>query len=555
MKRSTTPLFAGPRTTTVAPTYAFSAAERAGFPGSPFAPLIGAGRKALYAIAACITGVGCTFGNALTNVNVPTIAGSLGLYVAEATALPAIYVAMNAGANLTLIRARTQFGIPQVTLAFQAAYAIAAVLQLIVPGFASAVVIRAVNGMSAASLITLTIYYLVQVFPGMLRPLALVIGIGLTQLGPPLARVIPVELLSFGHWHGLHLFELALALTLITVVSAVRLPPSERSRAFEWLDGLTIGLLVPGLLLVCQVIGQGRVRWWTDTDWLGWALATAIPLFVAALLVESRRTRPLIHLSWLGSLTMLRFAAVAALVRVALAEQTYGSVGLLTSGGLTNDQLRTLFGCVVVAMIAGIAVAALTLSVRRLAWQVLVAALIIAFGAWLDTSSSNLTRAPQLLASQMLIGFGTTLFVGPALVYGFLQMVRRGGADFLVSFVVLFSISQNVGGLVGSALLGTFQTIATRAHAGALSEHLVASDPDVATRLGAGAAGVAGVVPGASARAVQGAALLSQSLTREASVLAYNDTFRLVMMIALGTAAIVGIALALRPPTPTERPT
>jgi hypothetical protein len=540
--------------TTAGSAYSFSAAERAGFPGSPFTPTIGGRRRCLYAAAALVTGIGCTFGNALTNVNVATISGSLGLYAAEATVLPAIYVAMNAGANLTLIRARAQFGIPQVTLAFLMAYALAAVWQLITPGFGAAVVIRAINGMSTAALVTLTIYFLIQVFPGNLRPIGLVIAIGLVQLGTPLARIVPVELLAARHWHGLHLFELALALALICVVAAVRLPPSERSKAFEWRDAVTIGLFVPGLLLFCQVIGQGRIRWWTDTVWFGWALAAALALFAAALIVESLRERPLIQLSWLGSLEMMRFAAVAILVRIALAEQTYGSVGFLTSGGLTNDQLRTLFACVALAMLAGIAVAALTLSPRRIAWQVLCAAIIIAFAAWLDTSSNDLTRPPQLFLSQMLIGFGTTLFIGPALAHGLLKVIQRGGSEFLVSFVVLFSITQNVGGLIGSALLGTWQTIAAKAHAGALSEHLLASDPDVVDRLRAGAGAVAGVVPEAGAQAAQGAALLSQALSRQADVLAYNDTFRFVMILALATAIPIGISLALRSPAPTVHP-
>jgi hypothetical protein len=527
-------------------TYSFSEEERPTFPGSPFAPKISARRRCAYAVAACITGVGCTFGNALTNVNVQTISGFLGLYVAEATALPAIYIAMNAGANLTLIRARAQFGIPQVTLALLTMYAIAAALQLVVPGFTAAVVVRAANGMSAAALVTLTVYYLLQVFVGKFRPLALVVGMGLTQLGLPLARTIPVELLASDRWKGLHLFELALALTLATVVATVRLPPSERSKAFEWLDMVTIGLFVPGLLLICQVIGQGRIRWWMETPSIGWALAAAIPLFATALIIEALRARPLIRLGWLGTVGMVRFAAVAILVRISLAEQTYGAVGLLTAGGLSNDQLRLLFGGVVLSMVAGIVVAALTLSERRLPWQVMCAALVIALGAWLDSSSNNLTRPAQLFLSQMLIGFGTTLFIGPALVYGFVQMLQRGSATFLVSFVVLFSITQNVGGLIGSSFLGTWQTIAARDHAGALSENLVASDPDVVSRLRAGAAAVSGVISDPDAQTSQGASLLSQAMSREANVLAYNDTFRLVMLLALSTAAVIAVGLLTR---------
>ena len=72
--------------------------------------------------------------------------------------------------------------------------------------------------MTAAGLITLTIYYLVEAFPRRHRPLAPVVGVGLAQLGAPLARVMPVEFLATDHWRGLHLIELATALGLLALV-------------------------------------------------------------------------------------------------------------------------------------------------------------------------------------------------------------------------------------------------------------------------------------------------------------------------------------------------
>jgi hypothetical protein len=85
--------------------------------------------------------------------------------------------------------------------------------------------------------------------------------------------------------------------------------------------------------------------------------------------------------------------------------------------------------------------------------------------------------------------------------------------------VVLFSSTQNIGGLAGSALLGSYQAIATKAHLAALSEHLVATDPQVVARIQA-----------------QGAARLFQAATREATILAFNDVFRFVALLAVAVA-------------------
>ena len=518
--------------------YRFASHERPTSPGSPFSPSLTPERRIAYGVIGVIIGMSTTFGNALVNVNVPYLSGTLGLYVNEASWLPAIYVAMNATANLTLVKARAQFGIPNVTHGLLIAYALIGFSQVLLPGFLTAALTRAISGMTAAALVTLSIYYLTQVFSVKLRPLAVVTALALPQMGPPLARLVPVEMLSANAWHGLHLLEPAVALFVLALILTVPLPPSERSKAFQPLDLVTIGLVVPAMLLICGVLGQGRLMWWTDTPWLGWMLAAAVPLLLAAGLLEANRKKPLLQLGWMGTAEILRFAAVALLVRIALAEQTYGSVGLLTSGGLNNDQLHTLFAFVLLAMFLGMLTAGITLSERRIPWQVTVAALIIAAGAFIDSNASNMTRPPQLYLSQALIGFGTTLFVGPALVYGIGRVLTKGG-DYLVSMAVLYSTTQNVGGLIGSTLLGTYQTVQARAHAVSLSEHLTAADPQVVERLQSGAAAISATVTDPLIRSAAGAVLLSQRVSAEANILAYNDVFRAVGVLAVLSAAYV----------------
>jgi MFS family permease len=522
--------------------YPFAPEERPLFPGSPYSPSHPMPRRLAYAGVGLLTGLASTFPNALVTVNVPYLAGELGVYVAQLSWLPAVYVAFNATANLSLVKARAQFCIPQVTHVLLFSYLLAGLLQFAWPTFAAAILVRAVNGVAAGALITMSIYYLLQAVPAKLRPLGLLCGISLTQLGPALARTVPVDLLAAGRWRGLHLIEVAIALTVLAATEALPLPPSDRSKQFEPLDLVTIALVVPAMLLLCSVLSEGRLVWWTDASWLGWALAAAVPLFAAAFLVEHNRARPLLQTRWIGTRDIVRFAAVAFLVRLALAEQTYNAVGLLTSGGLTNDQLRLLFALVAGAMVLGMVTAALTLSEQRLAYQVLAAALIIAFAGWLDSHATNLTRPPQLYLSQALIGFGTTLFIGPTLIHGFLRMLARGG-DHFVTLVVVFSTTQNVGGLAGAALLGSYQTIAARAHAAALSEHLTGFDPQVAARVQGGAASLGGVIGDPLLRGAQGGGLLVQALTREANILAFNDTFRFVAAVALLAAGYLSYIL------------
>ena len=205
---------------------------------------------------------------------------------------------------------------------------------------------------------------------------------------------------------------------------------------------------------------------------------------------------------------------IAAAIRILLSEQTFGSVGLLTLFGMLNDQMITLNSIILVASVAGIVFSALTLDPKNPGKPIAVAAVLIAIGAFMDADATNLSRPANFYISQGLIGFASLLFLGRAMVLGASRMVLAGGGNYLVSFVVVFNISQSVGGVVGSTLLGTFQTVRERFHSNELVQSLVMSNPVVA------------------AQVREGAWQLSQRVSREANVLAYNDVFLLVGVLA-----------------------
>ncbi len=226
------------------------------------------------------------------------------------------------------------------------------------------------------------------------------------------------------------------------------------------------------------------------------------------------------------------------MVRVALAEQTYGAVGMLTFGKLDNDQLREPFAWVDVAMLGGIVACALTFSERSPPKQVIVACLAIATRAWMDSHANDLTRPEQLYLSQPLIGFGTCMFIGPTLAHGILNVMRRG-PHYFVTLVVTFSMTQNVSGLTGSALLGSYETVAARTHFQELAERMPVGDVQVANRIAGSTRALANIITDPGERAQQDGASLAASMICEANVRAYNDVFRLVWRLSLATALMV----------------
>ena len=526
--------------------YQFKAHEQPFVPGSPYSPEHPPGRMIAYGLVGVLAGITGGLGNALVTANLPFFQGTLGLTAEEAAWIPAAYVMTNVCANLVLVKFRQQFGLELFIRLVLAAWVLTAILHLVVHGFWSAILIRSASGLAAAGLTALSVLSLLQAMPANKRIGAILIGISIPQLAVPLSRVLAPALLEWGDWRMSYLFEVALALLTLAAAIALPLPPGKRETVFERKDFLTLALFFPGVALLCALLGVGRILWWTETPWLGWAAIGAIILIGAAIAVEHGRARPLLTTRWIGQWSILRIALVAIFVRILLSEQSFGSIGLLSVVGMGIDQFQTLHLIVTLASLAGLVAAIRLFRPEAPARPIQLACLAIAIGAFLDAGASNLTRPADLYLSQALIGFGALLFIGPAMVIGVSRTLLAGKENF-ISWLVLFGATQNLGGLAGNALFGTFQTVRAKVHFQGLVQQLVATDPLVADRLAAGGRQIGAVVGDPILRGAQSAALVARQAAREAQILAFNDVFLLIAVLAcLMFVWAVGIELRMR---------
>jgi MFS family permease len=511
--------------------YQFKAHERPAIPGSPFNPDHPRSRMWAYGAIGILAGLTGGLGNALVSSNLAYFQGTLGLSAEEAAWIPAAYATTYICANLILVKFRMQFGLELFLRLVLVGYVLATLTHLFVHGFWSAMMVRAASGLAAAGLTTLGVLMFFQALPAPKRIHGIMIGVSIPQLATPLARVIAPSLLEWGDWRMGYMFELGLAMLTLAAVLALPLPPSERSKAFEPTDFVTIALMLPGVGLLCSVLALGRTDWWLEEPWLGWASIGAIVLIAAAVIIEHRRANPLLMTKFIGQWPILRLVAVAFCVRVITAEQTYASIGLLSSLGLGIDQYQSLYIVVTLASIAGLLVTLAAIHPETPARPIQIACLLIAIAAVMDSGATNLTRPANLYVSQALVGFAALMFIGPAMAIGLSRTLLQG-PQYFISWLVVFLASQNLGGLVGSALFGTLQTVREKFHSHALVKHIVLDNPIAASRLAGSAQQVGGVITDPALRTAEGAALLSQRVTREANVLAYNDVFLVIAVLA-----------------------
>lgn len=512
--------------------YQFKPYERPVIPGSPYNPEHPTWRMWAYGAIGILAGLTGGLGNALVSANISYFQGTLGLTAEEAAWIPAAYATTYICANLILVKFRQEFGLQLFLKLVLVGYIGATLMHLLVHGFWSAMLVRAVSGLAAAGLSTLGVLTWFQAMPNPKRIHGIMIGVSVPQLATPLARVLAPSLLEWGDWRMAYMFELGLALLTLAAVLTLPLPPSERGKVFERTDFVTIALMVPGVGLLCSVLALGRTDWWLERAWLGWALIGSLILIAIAITIEHRRARPLLMTRFIGQWPILRIAAVAFCVRIILAEQTYASVGLLSALGYGTEQFRTLYIIVTLASIAGLLAAIFGTRAESPARPIQIACLLIVVAAILDSEATSLTGPAQLYFSQALVGFAALLFIGPAMVIGLSRALLQG-PQFFISWLVVFLATQNLGGLVGSALFGTLQTIREKFHSNILVQQVVLDNPTDAARLAGTSQQVAGVVGDPTLRTAEGAALLGQRVTREANILAYNDVFLVIAVLAI----------------------
>ncbi|MDU1427823.1 MAG: MFS transporter, partial [Klebsiella michiganensis] len=259
----------------------------------------------------------------------------------------------------------------------------------------------------------------------------------------------------------------------------------------------------------------------------------AVVLIVSAIAFEHNRSNPLLNIKWLSSGSILRLGLIMLLIRIVLAEQNTGVIGWLQYVGLQNEQMTNLAWSIFAGILCGIVASCLTLNPQRLYWPTATALALIMVGSLLDSQSTILTRPEQLMFSQFLLGFGSAFFLAPAMLAGIGGVIAD--QRNLVSFSVLFGMSQNIGGLLGSAILGTFQTWREKFHSSQLADQLTTLNPLITERLQQYSQMYQSQIGDSTLLNVQATTLLQNAATLQANILAYNDTYLLTAAISAAT--------------------
>lgn len=478
--------------------------------------------------------------NGFLLANTPALQGAMALTPVEAGWLSVAFYSTYACMSMLLLRMRQEYGIQPFVRYAMVGLLAANFVQMLELGYYPEIAARAVAGLAASGLSALSIYYLMQGLPPAARIGGMVLGIGLSQVSFPLARAISPTLLVDGDISRAFQLQFALSLLALGLVTIFRLPPGERRETFETLDLPSTALFVTGVFALVIFLIQGRIVWW-DTPWLGAALALAVLGLGGCLLIEANRRNPMLHTRWLSSRAILSLAITGAGVRVLVSEQSFGATGLFSALGYANEQLTGYYFALAGATVAGVILSLVRLDPKDLNRPVLFAILVIAVAAFADTRTGALSRPSDLYWTQAAIAFAAVYAMGPVLMEG---MVRAlvAGPGHVVSFIAVFSLSQTLGGLAGTAALSALHTLRLKTHLVDAGATLTASNPQLAEALRQAARARGSVISDPALQQAASAAQVSREAAREAAVLAFNDVF-----FVIGWLAVIAFVAVLIP--------
>ncbi|MEE8728503.1 MAG: MFS transporter [Rahnella inusitata] len=496
-------------------------------------------RISVYVMASLIIGMTQGLGINLVGSNLPGIQGSLGISNVESYWLIAAYTATSVTGTILLYKIRTQFGFRRFGEYGLLFFAVASMAQMFTHDFQTAVAVRAVMGFAMASLGPLALFYMFEIFPPAKKLTAgLCFGLAGSQISLPISRIISPHLLDLGHWHQLTMLESGLSLICLAIIWILPLTHPPRVKVFERTDWISYPLIATAVACMSIVLTMGRYYWWQEKDWIGEVLVVGIIALTLSFMVELRRKNPIIDLRWLMTPEMLLFTGSMLFVRMLLSEQTTGMVGFLNLVGLLNEQLITLFCIILAATFAGLVFVSIIHKANRIVYIHLFSIALIAVAAWMDAHSTVDTRPEQFYLTQGMVAFGGAIFLPTSLWLGFIRALQYGQSQ-IISFVLVFLSTQNVGAQVGGAFLGTIQILREKFHSSVLVEGISLQNPLVVERLAQYSHLLKPVLNDGTQLNAEAVAQLSLKVTQQAGLLAYNDVFMVVFYMSLGCFAVL----------------
>jgi len=471
----------------------------------------------------------------IVNVSLPHMQGSFSASRDEVTWIVTSYIVTN-GIMIPLtgwISAR--FGRKRYFLFSVVVFVIASGLCGAAASLTQIVVFRLLQGAAGAAMIPSSQAIMMEAFPPEEQSLAMSVwGMGLLtspMLGPTLGGWITYN----WSWRWNFYINLPIGILAAVMVTIFVHDPEhirKSQAAARKIDYIGIIYLALGLGLLQIVLDRGQRSDWFSSPWVCVSIAVAAVSLVVLVVHELRFPEPILDLSILR----LPLFDIPVTVILAMILAVYGMNLLnplffqeLLDYSPWKSGLAVLprgFGTLIGMLLIG------QLSRRGfdIRWLVGVGFVVLTYALWSMGEWTLDVSITTVRAAMILSGLGSGL-IFPALSAASLACVEKERMGYAAS---LFNMVRNTGSAIGISLVSNLLNSREQIHQAYLTEHFTPFDAwrlDLMSPSRMPGSPHFGLVQGLVAQHAQGFGVTYQTIQRQASLLAYNDIYRMLAMI------------------------
>jgi DHA2 family multidrug resistance protein len=490
----------------------------------------------------------------IVNVALPEMAGNLGATREEVAWVSTSYILANVIVLPMTAFFTERFGRKRYLTFSIVLFVVASVLCGTATSLAQLVVWRLLQGAGGAALLSTAQATLRQIFPreeqGLVQSIFLLGIIVAPTLGPTLGGYITDN----ASWHWCFFINLPIGIaSAFLVVTFLHDPPQQVLRTGR-VDWFGIALLVVGVGSLQYVLEEGNIRdWWSSRLLVNLALMSAVASAVLVWWQLSPRNRhPVIQLRVLRN----RDLVACIVLFVVLGFGLYGGVlifPLFTQTILGFSPTQTGLAM----MPGGIATAIMALACGRLLngrrplvdprVLILAGMALMLFAMWTLGHLSTAAGEADARYALILRGLSLGLLFTPInnVAFGSLEPEEAQQASGLIN------LARQLGGSFGIAVLGAYLTRHIAYHRADLVTNFYPGNPAFAERFDGLTASLSGQGMAPAEAQQRALAILDGTLMRQASMLAYNDAWLLLLVCFICVAPAV---LLLRKPRARHGP-
>jgi DHA2 family multidrug resistance protein len=472
----------------------------------------------------------------VVNVALDHIRGSLSAGIDEATWAITMYLVSNAIIIPITGWLSRYFG-RKVYLTFSIAlFTVSSLLCGMAWNIQSLIVFRIFQGLGGGALQPISQSILLETFPPRLHGVAMaVFGIGI-MFGPIAGPVLGGVITDYWSWHWIFFINIPVGIISIFMTMLVIKDPPYMKKTRMKLDYPGLLLVALGLGCLQIILDRGQREDWFESSMISWLTIISVVSLALFLIVELRTKEPVIDLRVFRNISF----ATGNVIMFFAFFNLFGSIVLLpiylqTLMGYTATLAGLVLGPGGFSSIIALSIAGRLVTRINPKW-------ILAFGISTAALSTYMMSQFNLSADfitvmwpRIILGFGMGFIFIP-LTNLSLSIIKKEGMG---NATALFNLIRNLGGSFGIAFVSTVLARRAQFHQSNLVSHLTPFDMpyQIAVEKLKAFFHTLGFTDTMAKMAADGS--IYRNLIKQASMIAFNDTFWLMSIMLVATLPLL----------------